>query len=45
MEAEADFLNQISVKIWNDNMPFFDIKYLIPAVMIGVAIILFIRNI
>lgn len=41
MEAEADFYYQISVKVWNDDSLFFDIKNLIPAVMMGVAIILF----
>lgn len=37
MEAKADFYYQISVKLWHDDSSFFDIKNLIPAVMMGVA--------
>lgn len=40
-QMEADFYYQISVKVWNDDISFFDIKYLILAVTMGVGIILF----
>lgn len=41
MEAEVDFYYQILVKVWNDDISFFDVKHLIPSVMMGVVIILF----